>query len=70
MEASARAAIKLDDLALGLDAPTWPLATLRVRPQRVLRAFRPGETPAPKGSPVRHLTCGTPSAERGMRMRS
>src|SRR5207248_11323817 len=39
MEASARATSKLDDLALGLDAPTWPLATLRGRPQRVLRAF-------------------------------
>jgi hypothetical protein len=53
IEASARATSKLDDLALGLDAPTWPLATLRGRPQRFLRAFGPGETPAPKGSPVR-----------------
>jgi hypothetical protein len=53
IEASARATGKLDDLALGLDAPTWPLAALRGRPQRVLHAFRPGETPAPKGSPVR-----------------
>jgi hypothetical protein len=61
IEASARAASKLDDLAWGLDAPTWPLATLRGRPQRLLRAFRPGETPRPQGlasSPGRHRSIG------------
>jgi len=70
IETSARATSKLDDLVLGLDAPTWPLSALRGRPQRVLRACRPGEAPAPEGSPVRQLTCGTSSVERGMRMRS
>jgi hypothetical protein len=61
IEASTRATTKLDDLALGLDAPTWPLATLRGRPQRVLHTFRPDETPAPQGlasSPTRHRSIG------------
>ena len=61
IEASTRAASWLDDLALALDAPTWPLAALRAQPQRVLRAFRPGETSAPEGfadSPARHRSIG------------
>jgi hypothetical protein len=61
IEASTRATSKLDDLALALDAPTWPLAALRAQPQRVLRAFRPGETSAPEGfadSPARHRSIG------------
>ena len=61
IEASTRATSKLDDLALGLDAPTWPLATLRAQPQSVLRPFRPGETSAPEesaNSPARSRSIG------------
>jgi hypothetical protein len=47
IEASTRATTELDDLALALDAPTWPLAALRTQSQRVPRAFRPGRTSAP-----------------------
>ena len=47
IEASIRATSKLDDLALVLDAPTWPLAALHAQPQRVLRAYRPGGTSSP-----------------------
>jgi hypothetical protein len=57
IEASTRATSKLDNLALALDASTWPLAALHAEPQWVLRAFGPRETSAPDGSansPVRH----------------
>jgi hypothetical protein len=49
---------KLDDLATALDAPTWPLAALRAQPQRVLGAFRPGGTSAPKGPLIRPPATG------------
>jgi hypothetical protein len=57
IEASTRATSKLDNLALALDASTWPRAALHAEPQWVLRAFGPRETSAPDGSansPVRH----------------
>jgi hypothetical protein len=57
IEASTRATSKLDNLALALDAPTWPLAALRAQSPRVRRAFQPGGTSAPNGSansPTRH----------------
>jgi len=57
IEASTRATSKLDDLALALDAPTWPLARLRTQSQRVRRIFQPGGPSAPNGSansPARH----------------
>lgn len=44
LEASTRASSKLGNLALALDAPTWPLAALRAQTQIGLRPFRPGET--------------------------
>jgi hypothetical protein len=44
IEASTSATSKLDDLALGLGAPTWPLAALRAQPPNGLRPFRPRET--------------------------
>jgi hypothetical protein len=61
IEASTRATSKLSDLALVLDAPTWPLAALRAQPQRVSRTFRPGGTSAPHrsaNSPVGHRSIG------------
>jgi hypothetical protein len=61
IEASTRATSKLDDLALALDAPTWPLAALRAQSQCVRRAFRPGGTPAPHRpakSPAWHRNIG------------
>ena len=61
IEASTRATSKLDDLALALDAPTWPLAALRAQSQRVPRTFRPGGTSAPHrsaNSPVGHRSIG------------
>ena len=62
IEASTRATSKLDDLALALDAPTWPLAASRAQPQGVLRAFRPVGTSATgefANSPARPYTIGT-----------
>ncbi len=59
IEVSTRATSKLDDLALALDAPTWPLAASRAQPQNVLRAFRPVGTSAPGefgNSPARPCT--------------
>ena len=56
IEASIRATSKLDDLALALDAPTWPLAALRTQPQNGLRPFRPDQTSTSQGianSPAR-----------------
>ena len=50
IEATTRVTSKLDDLALALDAPTWPLAALHAQPLRVPRAFRPGGTSAPQRS--------------------
>jgi hypothetical protein len=47
-EASTRATSKLDDLALVLDAPTWPLATLRAQPTK-----RPARLPARRDVPPR-----------------
>jgi len=61
IEASTRVTSKLDDLALALDAPTWPLAALRARSQCVPPAFQPGETSAPDGpasSPAGHRSIG------------
>jgi hypothetical protein len=63
IEASTRATSKLSDLALALDAPTWPLAALRAQSQRVPRTFRPGGTSAPHrsaNSPVGHRSIGAP----------
>jgi hypothetical protein len=57
IEANDRATSELDDLALALDAPTWPLAALRARSQRVPHTFRPSGTSAPHRSakpPVHH----------------
>jgi hypothetical protein len=48
IEASTRATSKLDDLALVLDAPTWPLATLRAQPTK-----RPARLPARRDVPPR-----------------
>jgi hypothetical protein len=61
IEASTRATSKLDDLALALDAPTWPLATLRAQP-----AKQPARLPArrdvfprgPANSPPRPRSIG------------
>jgi hypothetical protein len=47
-EASTRATGKLDDLALVLDAPTWPLATLRAQPTK-----RPARPPTRRDVPSR-----------------
>ena len=61
IEASTRATSKLGDLALALDAPTWPLAALRAQSQRVPRTFRPGGTSAPHrsaNSPVGYRSIG------------
>jgi hypothetical protein len=61
IEASTRTASKLDDLALALDAPTWPLARLRAQPQRGPRGLRPGGTPPPHrpaNSPASRQTIG------------
>jgi hypothetical protein len=61
IEASTRVTSKLDDLALALDAPTWPLAALRARSQCIPPAFQPGETSAPDGpasSPAGHRSIG------------
>jgi hypothetical protein len=49
---------KLDDLALALDAPTWPLAALHAQPRRVLRAFLPGGASARIGQPIRQPATG------------
>jgi hypothetical protein len=62
IEASTRAASKLDDLALALDAPTWPLTTLRGQPTK-----RPARLPArrdasprdPANSTTRPRSIGT-----------
>jgi hypothetical protein len=53
IEASTRATSKLDNLALVLDAPTWPLAALRAQQQNGLRPYRPGDTSTSQGSPTR-----------------
>jgi hypothetical protein len=61
IEASTRATSKLDDLALTLDAPTWPLAALRAHSQHVPRASQPSGTSAPHrsaNSPARHRSIG------------
>jgi hypothetical protein len=58
IEASTRATSKLDNLALALDASTWPLAALHAEPQWVLRAFGPRETSAPDGSAIRQSATG------------
>jgi hypothetical protein len=61
IEESTRATSKLGDLALALDAPTWPLAALCAQSRRVPRTFRPGGTSAPHGSansPVGHRSIG------------
>ena len=63
IEASTRATSKLDDLALALDAPTWPLAALRAQSQRVRCAFQPGGTSAPNGS------ANSPAHHRGIAAR-
>ena len=57
IEASTHATCKLDDLALALDASTWPLAALRAQPQRVLPGIQPRGASAPDAStnsPARH----------------
>jgi hypothetical protein len=46
IEASTHATGKLDDLALRLDAATWPLVASRAQPQGVLRAVQPLGTSA------------------------
>ncbi len=61
IETGTRATSKLDDLALALDTPTWPLAAQRAQPQRVPRAFQPRGTPAPHrpaNSPAHHPGTG------------
>jgi hypothetical protein len=61
IEAGTRATSKLDDIALALDAPTWPLASLRAQSQDALRAFRLIGTSAPgefANSPARSSTIG------------
>jgi hypothetical protein len=61
IEAGNRTTSKLDDLALALDAPTWPLAVLRAQSQHVPRPFQPCGTSAPRGSansPARHRSTG------------
>jgi hypothetical protein len=63
IEASTLATSKLDDLAIALDAPTWPLAELRAKSQRVRCAFQPSETSAPNGSansPARYRSIAVP----------
>jgi len=60
-EASTRATSKLDDLALVLDAPTWPLATLRAQPtQRRARLPVRRDVPprGPANSPTRPRSIG------------
>jgi hypothetical protein len=64
IEASTRATSKLDDLALGLDAPTWPLAALRAQPQNGLRPFQPGETSISQG------VANSPARSRGIGARA
>jgi hypothetical protein len=62
IQASTRATSKLDNLALELDAPTWPLAALRTQPQNSPRPFRPGQTPISQevtNSPTRPRGVGT-----------
>ena len=65
IEASIRATSKLDDLALALDAPTWPLAALRAQQQNGLRLFRAAETSISQGSPTRPpaLAASVPGSE-------
>jgi hypothetical protein len=61
IEASTHVTSKLDDLALALDAPTWPLAALHAQPRRVPQAFRPGGASAPHrsaNSPAHHRSIG------------
>jgi hypothetical protein len=50
IEASTHVTSKLDDLALALDAPTWPLVALHAQSQCVRRAFHSGGTSATNGS--------------------
>jgi len=54
LEESIRATSKLDNLAIALDASTWPLAALHAQPQtRPWRAFEPRETARPRmGQPI------------------
>jgi hypothetical protein len=61
IEASTRTTRKLDDLALALDAPTWPLAAQRVPSPRAARSFQPGGTSTPHKSanpPAGHRSIG------------
>jgi hypothetical protein len=53
IDASTRATSKLDDLALALDAPTWPLVALRAQPQNGLRPSGPARRPSPRRPPTR-----------------
>ncbi len=60
IEAGNRVISKLDDLALALDAPTWPLAALRAHSQHVPRSFQPSGTSAP------HRSANSPARRRGI----
>jgi hypothetical protein len=60
IETSTRATSKLDELALALDAPTWPLAALRAQQQNGLRPYRPGDTSTSQG------VANSPARSRGM----
>ena len=55
IETSTRATRKLDDLALVLDAPTWPLATLRAQPRK-----HPARLPAQRDVLLRGLVHSPP----------
>jgi hypothetical protein len=60
-EASTHVTSKLDDLALALDAPTWPLAALHAQSQCVRRTFHLGGTSTANGSansPANHRSIG------------
>jgi hypothetical protein len=48
IKASSHATSKLDDLALALDAPTWPLAASRLQEQRAPHALQLARTFAPQ----------------------
>jgi hypothetical protein len=60
IEAGALATSKLDDLALVLDAPTWPLATLRAQPTK-----RPARLPARRDVPLQE-SVNSPTRPRGI----